>query len=57
MFLQDNDLLLIVFLCKFDLGKLVLIGQYILLLQFGWVMVSSIANCESRAKINKIKAE
>jgi hypothetical protein len=57
MFLQDNDWRLVVFQLQFNLGKLVLIGQYILPLQFGWVMVSSSANCESRAKINKIKAE
>ena len=57
MFLHGNDFLLIVFQCKFDLGKPFLIGQYILPLQFGWVMVSSIANCESRTKIKKIKAE
>lgn len=45
MFLQDNDFLLIVFQCKFDLGKLVLIGQYIMLPQIGWVMINSRAKC------------
>jgi len=55
--LQDNDFLLVIFQCKFDLGKPFLIGQYTLLTQSGWVMVSSIANCESRTKIKKIKAE
>jgi hypothetical protein len=45
MFLQDNDFLLVVFQRKFELGKPFLIGQYILLTQNGWVMVSSSAKC------------
>jgi hypothetical protein len=45
MLLQDNDLLLIVFQYKFDLGKPVLIGQYIFLPQTGWVVASNSANC------------
>ena len=45
MFLHDNDALLVVFQCKFDLGKPFLIGQYILLTQIGWIMMNSIAKC------------
>jgi hypothetical protein len=44
MFLQDNDFLL-VFSMQFCLGKPVLIGQYILLPQVGWVMIRSSAIC------------
>ena len=45
MFLHDNNFLLVVFQCKFDLGKPFLIGQYILLTQGGWAMVSRRAKC------------
>ena len=45
MFLHDNDFLLVVFQSKFDLGKPFLIGQYTLLTQSEWVMISSSVKC------------